>query len=139
MPWSRITFAGGFDAPDSVWVGTVFQHLYEHASDEEFDLMALYRMKGEEDGITLVLSPRATDKLTMAMSRFALVECERPATEAVDLMIGAPLAWSPEWCEMSLADRLAEAEIAYLNDIELAELVTEAEDHWEVPFVGTVQ
>jgi hypothetical protein len=101
--------------------------------------MALYRAKDEATGVTLILSPRATAKLTAAMSRFDLIQCERPATEAVELVIGAPLAWRPEWCEMSLADRLAEAEIAYRNDLELAELVEDVEEEWEVPFAGTVQ
>jgi hypothetical protein len=43
MPWSRIAFAEGFESANCRWVRTVFQHLYEHANDEEFDSLALYR------------------------------------------------------------------------------------------------
>lgn len=118
MPWSRIAFAEGFDSANCRWVRTVFQHLYEHASDEEFDALALYRDLAQ-GRVTLFLSPRGTAKLRAAMSRFALVDCERPEAEAVELVIGAPLAARPEWCELSPAERLAEAEIAYGADLQV--------------------
>ncbi len=63
--------------------------------------MALYRCKDEADGVTLYLSPQATARLHAAMSRFDLTDCVRPETEAVELVIGAPLAWRLEWCESS--------------------------------------
>ncbi|MEQ1901598.1 MAG: hypothetical protein ABL866_12795 [Devosia sp.] len=123
MPWSSIAFAEGFESPNSAWIRTVFHNLYEHASDEEFDELALYRAKGEAEGVTLYLSPRATARLRAAMSRFDLTDCERPETEAVELVIGAPLAWRTEWCETPLAERLEQAEQAFYHDLELDALM----------------
>lgn len=64
MPWSRITFPQGFESPECRWVRTVFQQLYIHAPDQEFDALALYRNTGT-DGVTLYLSPRGTARLTV--------------------------------------------------------------------------
>lgn len=118
MPWSRIAFAEGFESANCRWVRTVFQHVYEHAPDEEFDSLALYRDLADE-GVTLFFSPRGTARLRAAMSRFNLIECERPNAESVELVIGPPLAARPDWCDLSPAERLAEAEEAYANALEV--------------------
>ena len=118
MPWSRIAFAEGFDSANCRWVRTVFQHLYEHASDEDFDTFALYRDK-LLTGVTLYLSPRGTARLRAAMSRFDLVDCARPDVSEIELVIGAPLAVDPQWCEMTRSQRLLEAEAAYTANIEV--------------------
>jgi len=118
MPWSRIAFADGFDSPNCRWVRTVFQHLYEHASDEDFDIVALYRDK-LLTGVTLYFSPRGTARLRAAMSRFDLVDCARPDAVEVSLVVGAPLAANPRWCEMTRSERLLEAEAAYTTSIEV--------------------
>ena len=133
MPWSRIAFEDGLESSNAAWIRTIFQHLYESASDEEFDTMALYRGNEATNGVTLYLGPRATTRLRAAMSRFDLVECERPETEAVELLIGAPLAWRPEFVELELTERLAIAEEAYYHDLELTELFEQAEDDLSPP------
>jgi hypothetical protein len=69
--------------------------------------------------VTLFLSPRGTAKLRAAMSRFALIDCPRSNADSVEIVVGAPLAARPEWCELSTAERLAEAEMAYGSDLEV--------------------
>lgn len=134
MPWSRIAFAEGFDSANCRWVRTVFQHLYEHVSDDEFDALALYRDRDGLAGVTLYFSPRATARLRAAMSRFILIDCERPESETVELVIGAPLAARTEWCELAPAERLAEAEAAYGGGLEIT-----ADEDSEDPKAVTVQ
>jgi hypothetical protein len=53
------------------------------------------------------------------MSRFNLLDCERPSAEAAQLVIGVPMAVRPEWCELSAEERLAEAEAAYGAGLEV--------------------
>lgn len=122
MPWSRIAFADGFDSANCQWVLTVFQHLYEHVPDDEFDELALYRDR-LITGVTLYLSPRASARLRMAMSRFDLWDCPRPRAAEVELVLGPALAADPAWCDMLPLERLAEAELAYaeLEEVRLPE------------------
>jgi hypothetical protein len=115
MPWSRIEFAEGFDSPSCQWVGTVFQQLYLHAPDHEFDALALYRSTTHIEGVTLYFSARATAKLRAAMSRFDLIDCPRPEASQVKLVLGHPMAADPSWCDLSPLERLAEAEEAYAS------------------------
>eukprot|EP01036_Dinobryon_divergens_P021448 gene21448-29447_t len=79
MPWSMISFAGGFDSPDCRWIRTIFQHLYEASAPSEYDELALYASKDVGRGVTLYLSPRATSRVRAAVSRYSLVMCQRPA------------------------------------------------------------
>jgi hypothetical protein len=114
MPWSLISFAEGFDSPSCQWVRTVFQQLYMHATDNEFDALALYRGRGKQDA-TLYLSPRATARLRAAMSRFDLSDCARPDAADVVVVLGHPMAADPGWCDLTPMERLAEAEEAYAD------------------------
>lgn len=128
MPWSRIAFPDGFDSANCRWVRTVFQQLYLHAPDKEFDALALYRSPGFDGPVTLYFSHRATAKLRGAMSRFILVDCPRPNASEVELIIGHPMATDPTWCELTPMQRLAEAEEAYAS----IELITTAHDKRQV-------
>ena len=119
MPWSRISFAGGYDSPDCLWLRTVFQALYEHVTEDEYDALVLYRAKRPDAEATLYLSPRATSRLRAAVSRFDLRDCERPAAEDVEVAIGVAIAWDPAFCEHSAAERAAirdDAVWAWLED-----------------------
>lgn len=85
----------------------VFQALYEHASEDEYDALVLYRAKSSDAGVTLYLSPRATARLRAAVSRFSLTDCERPEAKDIDVAIGPPIAWDPAFCEYSPDERAA--------------------------------
>lgn len=115
MPWSRIVFPKGFSSPNCQWVRTVFQQLYLHAPDHEFDALALYRSTAPDQAVTLYFSNRATAKLRGAMSRFDLLDCPRPDATEVEVILGHPMAADPSWCDLSPMERLAEAEEAYAH------------------------
>lgn len=115
MPWSCIVFEESFECANCRWVRTVFQQVYLHAPDHEFDSLALYRSVEPSLTVTLYLSPRASARLRAAMSRFDLTDCPRPDAAEVEVVLGHPLAADPSWCELSPMQRLAEAEEAYAN------------------------
>jgi hypothetical protein len=115
MPWSCIVFEDGFESADCRWVRTVFQQIYLHAPDHEFDALALYRSVEPVNSVTLYLSPRANARLRAAMSRFLLMDCQRPDALDVEVVLGHPMAADPSWCELSPLERLAEAEEAYAH------------------------
>lgn len=107
MPWSKISFAGGFASADCAWVRTVFQHLYEAASARDYDELALYAAR---DSCTLYFTPRATARFEAAVSRYNLRLCQRPTAGDVVLLLGDARAEDPAWCELSYAERRAEEE-----------------------------
>lgn len=49
--------------------------------------------------VTLYLSPRATSRVSSAVSRYSLILCQRPIAEDVERVLGAAPAKSTEWCE----------------------------------------
>ena len=105
MDWSCISIDGGLLSPDCVSIRTAFQSRYETAAASEYDELALYVAKSPADPVTLYLSPRATSRFSAAESRLHLTPCERPDTEAVDLLLGHPLAWHTDWSELTFAER----------------------------------
>jgi hypothetical protein len=121
MNWSSIAFDGGLLSSDCIWARTVFQHLYEAAADAEYDELALYVAKTPGHPVIFYLSPRATDRFNAADAHLHLTACERPDTENVELLLGHPLAWHTEWCELTFAERRAWDGAVRAEDHELVE------------------
>ena len=115
MGWSRITFDGGLLSADCIWARTVFQQLYETAPKKQADALALYVAKGASKPTTLYLSALATERINAADMCLHLVTCKRPETETVDLLTGHPMAWHPEWCDCSHAERRSWEELDRLD------------------------
>jgi hypothetical protein len=107
-----ISFASGLASPESSWVRTVFQALYEAASARDYDELAMYAGREER---TLYFSPRATARLDAAVSRYSFTMTERPALGDVVLLLGDERAADPAWCELPYVERRADEEAERLD------------------------
>lgn len=113
MSWACIIIEGGFESRQSEWIRTIFENCYAHADDNTYATMAMYVSKETAAPCVLYFTPMAARKFSAAVSRFSLRPCERPVSDAVELLVGEDFATFTEWCELTEDERALLRERAY--------------------------